>query len=163
MAILERSPNAKHVRIDMRQQVPKVGVAYDQERGRWSAVSRRDIATATQWAFDGAPVGLYREGDTLLPIIARNLDEGRTRVSGELDLIQVQPTLGLQTIPLGQVARDIAVEWEDPIIVRFQRRRQAAVQATPDGVTFPALYESVKDEFEAMELPPGYSLFWKGE
>ncbi len=75
----------------------------------------------------------------------------------------MQPTLGLQTIPLGQVARDIAVEWEDPIIVRFQRRRQAAVQATPDGVTFPALYESVKDEFESMDLPPGYSLFWKGE
>jgi multidrug efflux pump subunit AcrB len=163
MAILEQSPYAKHVRTDIRQQVPKVAVEYDQERARWAAVSRQDIARATEWAYDGTPVGLYREGDTLLPIIARNVDEDRARVSGELDLVQVQPTLGLTTIPLGQVARDIAVEWEDPIIVRFQRRRQAAVQATPDRVTFPTLYADVKDEIEAMELPPGYSLFWKGE
>ena len=163
MAILEESPYAKHVRTDMRQQVQKVVVDYSQERARWSAVSRGDIAQATRRAYDGTPVGLYREGDALLPIIARSVEADRQRVSGELDVLQVQPTLGLKTIPLGQITKDINLEWEDPIIVRFQRRRQAAVQATPDGVTFPTLRASVIDKIEQIELPPGYSMYWKGE
>jgi multidrug efflux pump subunit AcrB len=38
-----------------------------------------------------------------------------------------------------------------------------AVQASPVGVTFPTLRSAVIDKFEAIELPPGYSLFWDGE
>lgn len=163
MAILENSPYAKHVRTDMRQRVPKVVAEYDQERARWSGVSREDIAQATRRSFDGTPLGLYREGDAVLPIIGRNVDADRQRIAGELDLVQVQPALGLKTLPLGQVTKDIRIDWEDPIIVRFQRRRQAAIQATPDGVTFPTLRADVIDELEAIELPPGYSMFWDGE
>ena len=37
--------------------------------------------------------------------------------------------LGLKTLPSGQVTKDIRVEWEDPIIVRFQRRRHDPGQA----------------------------------
>ena len=163
MAVLEESPYAKHVRTDLRQRVQKVVADYDQERGRWSAVSRANIAQATQRAYDGTPVGLFREDDDVLPIIARNIDEERQRAPEQLDGIQVQPSLGLKSLPLGQVSDDIRVEWEDPIIVRFQRRRQAAVQATPDGVTFPALRAAVIDQIEAIELPTGYSMFWDGE
>ena len=163
MAILRQSPYAKNVRTDMRQRVQKVVADYDQERARWSAVSRQNIAEATRRAYDGTPVGLYRDGDDLLPIIARHLEAERQRAPGELDVLQVQPSLGLNTLPLGQVITDIRLEWEDPIIVRFQRRRQAAVQAAPNGVTFPALRASVIDDFEAIELPPGYSMFWDGE
>ncbi len=163
MAVVRQSPHARHVRTDMRQPVPKVVAVYDQKRARWSAVSREDIARATARTYDGTPVGLYREGDTVMPIIARNVAADRRQVSAQLDLVQVQPTLGLHTLPLGQVTEDIRVEWEDPIIVRHQRRRQAAVQASPDGVTFPTLRADVIDELEAIALPPGYSVFWDGE
>ncbi|UCC29630.1 MAG: efflux RND transporter permease subunit [Phycisphaerales bacterium] len=165
MAILKNSPLAKQVRTDMRQRVPKVVVDYDQERARWAAVSRSNIAQATRRAYDGTPVGLYREGDDLMPIIARSVESDRQRAAGELDVVQVQPTLALKTIPLSQVTEDIGLEWEDPIITRFNRRRQVAVQASPNGVTFPALRSSVIEEFEALKrkLPPGYDMFWDGE
>jgi multidrug efflux pump subunit AcrB len=163
MAILEESPYAKHVRTDMRQRTQKVVTNYNQERARWSAVSREDIAAATRRAYDGTPVGLYREGDTLLPIIARSVESERQNAVSGLEVLQVQPTFGIKTLPLGQVTDDIRVEWEDPIIVRFQRRRQVAVQASAMGVTFPALRASVIDKLEAIELPPGYSMFWDGE
>ena len=165
MAILRESPLAKHIRIDMRQRVQKVVVDYDQERARWSAVSRADVGETTRRAYDGVPVGLYREGDDLLPIIARSVEEERQRASGELDVLQVQPPLAFNTVPLGQVARDIRLEWEDPIITRFNRRRQVAIQASPDGVTFPTLHKSVIEKFDEMEreLPPGYDMFWDGE
>jgi multidrug efflux pump subunit AcrB len=163
MDILRTSPLAKQVRTDMRQRVQKVVVDYDQERARWAAVSRADVAQATARAYDGLPIGLYREDDTLLPIIARDSDQDRQRMAGQLDLVQVQPSLGLQSAPLGQVVDGIELEWEDPIISRFDRRRQIAVQASPDGVTFPALRASVKDQFDAMDLPPGYDMMWDGE
>ena len=163
MAILEESGLARHIRTDMRQPVQKVVAEYDEARARWSGVSRENIAEATRRSYDGTPVGLYRQGDTLYPIILRNVEEERRRAAAELDLVQVQPMLGLKTLPLGQVTKDIRVAWEDPIIVRFQRRRQAAVQASPDGVTFPTLRAAVIDRLEAMELPPGYSMFWDGE
>ncbi|MCZ6710203.1 MAG: efflux RND transporter permease subunit, partial [Gammaproteobacteria bacterium] len=163
MAILKQSPLAKHVRTDMRQRTKKLVVDYDQERARWSAVSRANVARATQRVYDGTPVGLYRDGDSLLPIIARNVDSERQRAPAELDVVQVAPALATKMLPLGQVVQDIRLEWEDPIITRWNRRRQIAVQAAPDGVTFPELRESVIDKFEAMELPPGYSLFWDGE
>jgi multidrug efflux pump subunit AcrB len=163
MAILNDSPRAKHVRTDMRQRVQKIVADYDQERARWSAVSRADVAEATRRVYDGMPVGRYREGDDLFPIILRNTEVERRQAAGNLDVIQVRPALSLQTVPLGQVTDDIRLEWEDPIITRFNRRRQIAVQAAPDGVTFPALRSEVIDKFEAMDLPPGYSMFWDGE
>jgi multidrug efflux pump subunit AcrB len=165
MAILEQSPLAKQVRIDMRQPVQKVEVGYDQDRARWSAVSRANIGEATRRAYDGVPVGLYREGDALLPIIARGVEDERQRASGELDVLQVRPSLAFDSVPLGQVARDIRLEWEDPIITRFNRRREVAIQGSPVGVTFPTLRKDVIEKFEEMEkeLPPGYSMFWDGE
>ena len=163
MAILENSPYARHVRTDMRQRTQKVVTDYDEERARWSTVSREDVAAATRRAYDGLTVGLYREGDTLYPIIARNLEAERRRVAAELDLVQVHPTLGTKSLPLGQVTQEIGLAWEDPIIVRFQRRRQAAVQASNNIVTFPTLRASVIEQIEAIELPAGYSLFWDGE
>jgi multidrug efflux pump subunit AcrB len=163
MAILEASPNAKHVRIDMRQPVQKVVLGYNQEQARWAAVTRRNVSDATRRGFDGLPIGLYREGDDLLPIIGRNVEEERLRTAGSLDVLQVQPTLSVETLPLSQVTERIALEWEDPIIARWNRRRQVAVQAAPDGITFPALRSEVLAQFEAMELPPGYRMEWDGE
>jgi multidrug efflux pump subunit AcrB len=163
MAILRASPLAKQVRTDMRQRVQKVVVDYDQERARWAAVSRTDVAQATKRAYEGMPIGLYREGDTMLPIIARDAEQDRQRMAGQLDLVQVQPSLALQTAPLGQVVDGINLEWEDPIISRFNRRRQVAIQASPDGVTFPALRADVKGQFDAMELPLGFDQMWDGE
>jgi len=163
MAILRQSPLAKHVRTDMRQRVQKVVVDYHQERARWAAVTRADVAEATRRAFDGTPVGLYRDGDSLLPILARNTESDRQRVASELDLVQVIPSFALDSVPLGQVTSGVNLEWEDPIITRFDRRRQIAIQATPDGVTYPALRASVIDQFKAMELPPGFDLMWDGE
>ncbi len=163
MAILRESPLAKDIRIDMRQQVPKVVLEFDQERSRWAAVSRANIGDATRRAFDGTPAGRYREGDSILPIIVRNVESDRINAAGNMEAIQIKPALALKTVPLGQVVEDIRLEWEDPIITRFDRRRQVAVQASPAGVTFPTLKSDVIDKLEAMELPPGYQLFWDGE
>ena len=66
----------------MRQPQQKIVVKYAQDRARWAAVSRTNIAMATSRAYDGAPIGLYREGDDIYPIIARGVSGERARDGG---------------------------------------------------------------------------------
>ena len=162
-AILERSPLAATPRINWRERVQKIVPHYNQERARWSAVTREDVASATQRAFDGRTIGLYREGDDLIPIVLRHVEEERANV-GALETLQVQPAGSTQTLPLAQVTDGILPAWEDPLIWRRDRRRTVTLQANPvPGVTFPTLQASVIDELEAIELPPGYTMVWGGE
>jgi multidrug efflux pump subunit AcrB len=162
-AILEASPWATDVRVDMRQRSLKVVPEYEQARARWAAVTRPELAQATRRAYDGLPVGLYREGEDLYPILLRHTEAEREGVAEDLDVLQMVPALSRQSVPLASVVRGTSLEWEDPIIMRSTRRRAITVQASPSGVTFPALRASVLDQFEAIELPPGYSLDWFGE
>ena len=119
------------------------------------AEGRPEVAAATRRAYDGLPVGLYREGEDLYPIILRHTEPERAALAENLDVLQVVPALARETVPLASVVRAIGLEWEDPIIVRSNRRRAITVQASPSGVTFPALRASVLESFEAIELPPG--------
>jgi multidrug efflux pump subunit AcrB len=161
--ILEESGLAKEIRIDMRQRVRKIVPDYDQVRGRWTAVSREDIARSMRVAYDGLPVGLYREGDDLHPIVVRYVEEERRKVPATLETLQVKPALSVSTIPLSEVTSDIRTEWEDPIIVRWNRRRAVTVQSSPKEVTFPTLRAAVLGEFNDIDIPPGYRLEWQGE
>lgn len=161
--ILAKSAYAKDVRTDMRQPVQKAVAQYDDEKARWAVVSRVNVASALRASHDGLPVGLYREADSLQPVVVRFVDEERQRLSDSLDTLQVRPALSTKSLPLDSVTNGIKLEWEDPIRVRWNRRPAITVQAAPDGVSFPTLLSDVREEFEAIPLPPGYKLEWRGE
>ena len=161
-AILEGTPLAKEIRTDMRNRVRRLEIEYNDARARWADISRVAIAESTKRAYDGQDVGLYREGDTLIPIKMRLVPDERANI-GALDVLQVSSSFATDTVALSQVSDEIALRWEDPIIIRYQRRRANTVQASPNGVTFPTLHAAVADEFDKIELPPGYELFWDGE
>jgi len=164
MAILEASPYAMEVRTNWRERVRELVPEYNQERGRWAGVSREDLAATTRRAYDGLPVGQYREGDNLIPIVVRNPQAERERAAVDLDLLQVIPSLSTNAVPLSQVIDGIDGEWIDPFIWRWDRRRAITVQCSvAEGATAPQLREAVLADFEALELPPGYTLEWHGE
>ncbi len=161
-AILEGTPLAKEIRTDMRNRVRRLEIAYNDARARWANVSRVALAESTKRAYDGLDVGLYREGDNLIPIKLRLVEEERNNL-GAIDVLQISSPLASDTVPLSQVTDEVGFKWEDPIIIRYQRRRANTVQASPNGVTFPTMRAAVVEEFEKIELPPGYELFWDGE
>jgi len=163
MAILNANPNAREVRTNWRQRVRKLVPEYNQERGRWSGISRDNLANATKRASDGVVVGQYREGDDLIPILMRNEEDEREVAASQLNSIQLTPSHSTESVPLAQVTDSIDVEWEDQNIWRWNRRRAITVQCAPKGTTTQALRNSVLKQFEAVELPPGYTLEWKGE
>ncbi len=163
VAILQDSPLASTPRTDWRQRTRRIEPLYNQERARWAVVTRDDIAKATKTAFDGNVVGLYREGEDLMPIMLRYVEEERRNIGG-IETLQVQPSLATNTVPLLQVVDGVATEWEDPIVGRRDRRRTLTVQANPVfGTTLPTLRESVLEAFDEIKLPLGYSLEWGGE
>ena len=163
MAILKASPLAREVRTNWRQKVKKLVPKYSQERGRWANISRSDLSNATRRSHDGLAVGQFREGTNLIPIIVRQPEEERRRAASNLAYLQVASSLSRETVPLSQVVDGIDITWEDPIIWRWNRRRAITVQCSPNNATATELRESVLADFEAIELPPGYSLEWGGE
>jgi len=163
LAILEDNPHALNPQTDWRQKVRKLVPEYNQERARWAGVTRDDLASATKRAFDGVPVGQYREGDDLIPIVIRSPEAERKLAAVELDVVQVIPSLSVNAVPVAQVIDGIAIEWEEQLIGRWDRRRAISVQVSPLGVTATDLRNSILADFEAIELPPGYTLEWDGE
>ncbi len=161
--IIEEAPFGGLHQTDWRQRIQKIVPEYNEQRGRWSGIWREDIARATKRAFDGRTVGLYREDDDLIPIVLRHVEEDRENVGG-IDVLQVQPSNSVQTIPLSQVTDNVITKWEDPVIWRRDRRRTITVQANPiHGATLQNLMSSVKGEIEAIEIPKGYKIEWGGE
>ena len=140
-------------------------VEYDQNEGRWAQITRGDVSSATQRAFDGLPIGQFREGDDLLPILLRNKASERDDASS-LYTVQVPQALSGRTVPLSQIADDVSLEWEDPLIWRRDRLRTITIQAEPiPGVTLPTLRNDVLAAYTEFErnLPPGYTLEWGAE
>ena len=90
-------------------------------------------------------------------------EDERQIAAANLETVQVVPSGSTETVPLSQVASNIEVEWEDPIIWRWDRRRAITVQCSPDGMSASALRSSILADFEAIELPPSYTLEWDGQ
>jgi multidrug efflux pump subunit AcrB len=163
MDILEADPLSGMVQNDWRQRTLKVVPDYNQERGRWTSITREDIGNTTKRAFDGRTIGQYRDGDDILPIILRMGEEERRNVGG-LDILQIQPEGATYTVPLSQVTNNVHTAWEDPVIWRRDRRRTITVQANPVlGFTLPDLMKNVASKVQSIELPPGYTFEWGGE
>jgi multidrug efflux pump subunit AcrB len=161
--ILKASPYAKDVRTDWREQVLQIVPYYQQERARWANISRMDLAQTLRRSSDGIVVGLYREQDDLIPILLRQSESERDTAAVDLPLLQINSQLNTQTTPVSQVIDGIKLEWVNPIIWRWDRKRAITVQCAPNDVTANTLRDSVLPQFEKIKLPPGYTLTWDGE
>ena len=164
--ILDGHPLVGDHQVDWRQRVLQLEPIVDDNRARWAGVTRDDIANATKRAYDGRPIGLYREEDKLIPIVIRHAESQDGSVANMLFLDVQANHSSAAAVPLAQVVDAIDLSWEDPMIVRRDRRRTITLQANPIfGVTLPTLRAAVLLEFEALaaDLPPGYRMEWGGE
>jgi multidrug efflux pump subunit AcrB len=165
LTILAQDPYTGSSQTDWRHRTQKLKIDFNNTRARWSNVNREDLAATTKRAFDGRNVGLYREGDELIPIVLRHVEDEREDVSG-IELLQIRPGTSSSSVPLAQVIDGVSVKWEEPIIGRRDRRRTITIQANPiPGITLPTYRAGVLEEFEELErgLPPGYKMEWGGE
>jgi multidrug efflux pump subunit AcrB len=163
-AILRAAPGAARVRDNWGAPALRVRVAVDDDRAGLSGVTRLDVARSATAAISGLPVGVYREGDRQIPIVARLRLEDRARLS-DLENVYVFPGQGPQSVPLRQVAR---LE-RDLVPSKIQRRNQirtVTVSAFPaTGVLPSEVLAAARPGIDAVagKLPPGYRLEIAGE
>jgi len=161
-AIMRAEPGTKEVRDDWREPVKVVRPIFNEQVGRQLGVTREDLSAALQYAFDGTPVGLYRDGVRLLPILARAPTQERTDVSHIQD-IQVWSPVLKKAVPVAQVVSGFETEWENQVIGGRDRMQTIIASCNPKDPLAGPLFERLRPEIEAIALPPGYSLSWGGE
>ena len=162
-AVMAGDPEALAIQDDWRQQVPVLSPRFSVEAAQRAGVLPSDIAAAIERNFSGQSIGVYREGEKLIPIIARAPLAER---EGAQDLRNVQvysPTAG-RFVPVSQFVEKVETRWEDAIIRREDRFPMIKAQADPPAGQLSApLFERLRPKVEAIPLPPGYVLEWHGE
>jgi multidrug efflux pump subunit AcrB len=167
--------NAKGVRHDWREREKVIRPKILESQARRNGITRVDIANAIQTSLEGRVVGFYREpGEAgsgagiypqetrLLPIVARPPLGERADVA-MIESMQIWSPVAKRMIPLTQVVSDIDVAWEDAVAHRRDRFPTITVHADPRSGLPSQLFERVRDQIEAIDLPTGYSLAWGGE
>ncbi|OAJ95606.1 efflux RND transporter permease subunit [Vibrio bivalvicida] len=163
--IMHADPGATNIRHDWRERTKVLEPQFNESQARRYGISKSDVDEFLAMSFSGKSIGVYRDGTTLMPIVAR-LPEGERVDIRNIEGMKIwSPALG-EYIPLQQVTLGYDIRWEDPIIVRKNRKRMLTVMADPDLLgeeTAATLQTRLMPQIEAIELPPGYSLEWGGE
>jgi len=156
--IMRADPQTRSICDDWRERVMVQDISYSQQKARLASVERQDVGQALQSTTDGLIVDAYREGDELIPILLKYSSSG-------LDNLDTLPVWGNgeKSVPLKQVTGENKIQWEDPILRRYDRRRVIRAQCDPIvGVTADTLLKRIGPKIENIPLPPGYTLEWEG-
>ena len=161
-AVMRQDPEAKEIRDDWREPVKVVQPVFNEQVGRQLGITREDLAAALQFAFEGTPTGLYRDGIRLLPILTRAPADERGDISNIQDLQVWSPVIG-QSVPVSQVVSSFETVWENAVVRSRNRQPTIIAMCNPTGELATPLFERLRPQIEAIDLPPGYSLSWGGE
>ena len=171
---------------DWAPRVPVLMADYDQARGRQQGISRMEVALSLLSATDGMPLGSYYDGAVNHNIYVSTTDQQGAPLSdlGNATVSSLLPNLegawenadwaGLlsgasslrlsQTVPLREVAGDMNLQWEDPVIPHYNGERSHSVMGhASKGYLTEEARARLASEVEQWELPDGYSIQWGGE
>lgn len=189
--IMEQTPEVCLITTDWDHPIPVLRIDYDQAAARALGLSRSDVSMSLLAVGGGIPIGAFYEGIHKDNIYLKCLDENGDPVD-DLSNAQVFSTLpslhGLMTeemmvklksgtiqkeeivesllgsTPLRQIVKSIRLDWEDPVIPRYNGQRSQRVQCSPvAGIETEKAWQIVSEQIERIPLPDGYSLQWQGE
>ncbi|CDT68568.1 putative Acriflavin resistance protein [Vibrio coralliirubri] len=165
MDIMRADEGAFNVRHDWRERTKVLEPQFNESQARRYGITKSDVDDFLAMSFSGKSIGVYRDGTTLMPIVARLPEDERIDIRNIEGMKIWSPALS-EYIPLQQVTLGYELEWEDPLIIRKNRKRMLTVMADNDLLgeeTASTLQKRLQPQIEAIEMPPGYSLEWGGE
>ncbi|MFH4600824.1 efflux RND transporter permease subunit VmeI [Vibrio diabolicus] len=163
--IMYADPQATNIRHDWRERTQVLEPQFNESQARRYGITKSDVDDFLSMSFSGMTIGLYRDGTTLMPIVARLPEDERIDIRN-IEGMKIWSPAQSEFIPLQQVTMGYDMRWEDPIIVRKNRKRMLTVMADPDILgeeTASTLQQRLQPQIEAIQMPPGYSLEWGGE
>ena len=149
-------------KIDWREQRLSLRVVPDEARARRAGIQLPDVARAVASSTIGTTVGVLRDADKPVPIVARIMplaETAETLLERDLWSESTQSFVSAR-----QIVSSAALHAEDSFIMRHNRVRRITVQGNaPPGQTANSAFNAIRAEIEAIPLPPGYELQWGGE
>ena len=146
-AVLLDDPKAKAVRNEWLEMVKVVRPQMAEVPALRAGIERPDIARAFESAFEGTRVGVFKERDELLPIVARAPEEERADLDS-MESIQIWSPAAQTMIPVGQVITGIKTEFENAHLWRRDRFKMLRIHADPREGLPSELMVRVKPEIE---------------
>lgn len=163
--IVRADDGAFNIRHDWRERTKIIEPVFNESQARRYGITKSDVDDLLQLTFSGLSVGLYRDATDLLPIVVRLPEKERVDIS-TLESMKIWSPVQKGYVPLQQVLLGVNMRWEDPIVVRKNRKRMMTIMADPNPLgdeTAATLQSRIQPKIEAIEFPPGYSLEWGGE
>lgn len=167
--ILTQIPNVTHVRDDLSETLPKLGLEVDEEQARLVGLDNTAIAQQLQTYLEGSVGGSILEATENLPVRVRiaNAKRGDLDQIASLDLqASQQGTSGEEEFrPLSALGNFNLV----PQLANIARRNEQRVNTVQAFVTAGVLPSTVLGELEKrleaqnFEVPPGYRYEFGGE
>jgi multidrug efflux pump subunit AcrB len=163
VVVISRREHAIEIQLDWRERENTLVPHFDDSRARIAGVGRPDLARTLAFATEGVTIGLFRERDNLLPIVARAPDRERFDLDGLRDRLVWSP-IHQTNVPISQVVSRFELVPTDAMIHRRDRRRTLSVGSNPnDGETVDAVFKRIRPQVEQIDFPAGYALEWGGE
>ncbi|EGQ8502010.1 efflux RND transporter permease subunit [Vibrio parahaemolyticus] len=162
-AIMQNDANLIAVQDDWRQQVPVLSPVYSSQEAQRYGLTTQEINAAIAQTLSGRSVGVFREGNDLIPIVVRAPESERAHERA-IENTEVYSAQAGSFIPVSQLVDSVDVVYQDAILRRINRMPTILVQADPaPGVMTSDAFSQVRDKIEAIDLPSGYELIWYGE
>lgn len=161
-AIMREDGGMIGVSTDVRNRVKDYRPIITEAQARRSGIDRADVAQVLREAWDGRAVGVFRDGNDLLPIVSRLPESERGDLSMLEDTQIYSPAAG-QMIPMKQILTGFETELVDSIIMRKDRTRMVTARCNPrSGLASKALSRILPD-LQAIDIPSGYRMEIGGE
>ena len=189
--LMEQTPEVECITTNWEPDVPVLTVEYDQPSARALGLSRSDVSLSLLTATSGIPIGSFYQGIHRDNIYIKCLDEkgnpiedlNNAQVFSQVppigDLLNKETLMKLKSgslqkediiesmigsTPLQQISKNISLDWEPPVIPRFNGQRSQRVQCSPIfGIETDRAFKAVSAKIEKIHLPEGYTLDWQGE
>jgi multidrug efflux pump subunit AcrB len=159
--IMANHPESKNIRDNWRNRIPVWTPDFSQVEAHTQDITRPHVAHALLRLTHGIPIGHFREGDRLIPILVRAPKNERF-ITPDLDNVPVWGN-GSESRPLASLITGHKVQMREAMIRHYDRIRTVTVQCNPKaGFTTVKLRNELAPLIEAIPLPPGYTLSWGG-
>lgn len=190
-SIMNSMPEICLITTDREPDVPVLDVAYNQPAARSAGVSRNDVSMSMLMANGGLPVSTYYDGNRRNTIYIKCLDDNGGIMDNleNVPIMQTVPDVGgalteenmlkmrngtlaksdliesmLGTKPVKQVSDGIDIEWETPVVPRYNGQRSQKVMCSPaPGIETENARKALEAKVDQINLPEGYSVLWQGE
>ncbi len=161
--IMWRTPEAVNIRNSWGNRIPTWLPVYSQIKGQRIGVSRSRMAQWITLATQGYPMGEFRRGDELLPILLKDEDIDAYNLSN----LQSMPVFSQSgnVYSIEQASNRFDFGYSGGVIKRYNRQRVMKAQCDPAaGVNAKMLFDRLLAEVRSeVEVPEGYSMRVFGE